>query len=506
MFSGVWEGKEIAYYENPDKMILTIIYDRKGDQPAWMILLMTRFFTVKGNASNFNTEFPGNSILIDKHTSTFKGSYLAITTDPVYVKFTPRNLINETEKLSADLENKAIEARRLSNNYQIDLVDLRHASEEVIREVFGEPLALPTSIVRKPGPGTVSQVVTGELHLGLDNEGEKAKEQIQSVLLTTIIGAQEEGRRIAQVILEDCILNGVSSVVFDVNETYSEIETPNSDITEYETYGITVDPIGLPVRKFIPGTDMFVDLTLLDGKIFSDIIGIGNPKTVDLINQVLSTNKLTNLKQLIDELATHRSEEGKYFAARGIRALKLTNSLYPNIFSGHVEVKDLIAPWLKKMGRISLVDLKGVNSFIVKGMIYTVLRTLRDHYKDELATNKLKVEILIEYPEVVSGRGGTLEKEISSISKECTDLGVGLIVLTDNELDVSKELSDMSTLKIVIEKENEVTVVEHSKNPYRAYIRPTLSKVKNATKPAPVAAPAAPAPAPPPAPAAPEQK
>ncbi|MCD6522151.1 MAG: hypothetical protein J7K68_00220 [Candidatus Diapherotrites archaeon] len=475
IFSGVWAGREVTYHENPEKKLLMMIYDRKGDEIKGVVMIMTRFFILDGNPSNFAFKTNANVVVIEKNTPTFKGTFVAVSTDPKYVVFSPRNLINEAQSLYSELEKKSAEVRHASLSYPIKLIDLQFAKVEQIHEILGEPLAIPVTTVRKVGPKTVITSSAEHIRIGLKRDGGAAEELVQSTLLAVIIGDEEERKHAMRIILEGNILNGISTVVFDTADKYDKIDAPNPDTTQFSEYGLHVDPIGMPVRRFIPGADMFIDLSLLDGELFGNISSAGNGKAIEMIGKILQSKNIGTMEELIDALEQTKEKENKYYAARAVRICKLLDMLYPRLFDGKMDPKEIVAPWLKKMGRVAIFNAKGFEKNIVKGVIYTVLKTVYESYKHEISSHEIKVEIFIEEPDVVKGKGERIDKEINTLIKLSSEYGIGICISVKNELDVDKEILENATMKIQCIGGNEVVIQEQSKKPYRARLRPTLS-------------------------------
>jgi hypothetical protein len=471
LLSGTWSEKEIAYYENPDKQLLILIFDRAGSSVKGMVLMLARFFAVEGNATNLAEALKNNTVLLQKHTPLFKGSFLGMVTDPKYIRFTPRELITAVDETYLEMEKLSTQARSESANYNVKLVDIKYSAPEGVQELFGEPLALPSIVVRKAGPQMMMPVVTGKAHLGMTTEGEKAEETLQSFLLTIVTGKQRA--QAIRILLESCVTNGVSTIVFD-DGLYSKVDQPNTNTTEFSAYKVDSDPMGMPVRKFKPGTDMFIDLTVMDKDTFSEATGIGKGITTDLIGHLLD-KKVKTLKELKEKLSAEKEKEALYYAMRGIRICNLFDILAPGLFSGRVESTEIVAPWLKKMGRVALVDIRGMDAQLIKGLAYAIMKSIYNDYKKEYSSNEMKVAVILDKPGLTSGEGGVLEKKIVELAKLSQTMGIGVIVASENPLDIEKELLENSTARIDAFEGNEASVQMQGKRAYRARLRPALS-------------------------------
>lgn len=446
-----------------------MIYDRRGEAVRGMVFFMVKLFSIEGKVGSFSDALEENSVVIQKKTPTFTGNFLALMTNPEYVKFLPRDLIGATEKHFDELEKKSVEARKKSADFEVKLVEARYSELEKTNELFGEPLALPSVVVRKEGPGLVSKQATGRIHLGINLEGGKTEEQAKAFLLTTVYGP--ETTLALHVLMEGCLLNGISGVVF---EGFKNIETPNKNTDDYSKYGIDVDPLGMPVRKFRPGSDFFIELGLLNKELFGDITGSGQGKAIELIGKALEKKPL-GLNQLIEALVGIKEEENKYFAARAIRICRLLDLAYPGLFDGKLEPKEIVAPWLKKMGRIAIIDTRNTRPSIKKGIIYSTLKTLYENYRKEFAGPNIKVIVIVSEKDLF-GKGTTsLDRETNALLKMVGEYGIGVCINAENEMDIDPEIKQNSTMQIQTMESNNASIKEHTKKGYRIKLRPTLS-------------------------------
>jgi len=469
LLSGVWSGKEISYHENPEHELLVMIYDHRGDAIRGMVFFMVKLFSIDGKVGSFADALEVNSVVIQKKTPTFKGSFLAIMTDPEYIRFTPRELISAAERHFDEMEKKSAEARKKAGDFSIKLIEQRYAQLDKTNELFGEPLALPSLVVRKEGLGLSSKQPKGRVHLGITLDGKKSEEGIGSFLLTTVFGP--DTKRALHVIMEGCLLNGVSGVTFG---GFEKAEVPNKNTDDYNKYGIDVEPLGMPTRRFWPGSDFFIELGLLNKELFGDITGAGQGKATELIGKVLK-KKPTKMSQIIQELMATKEEENKYFAARGVRVCRLLDLAYPGLFNGKLEPKEIVAPWLKKMGRIAIINTKSLRPSIKKGIIYATIKTLYESYKREFASNAMKVLIVVGEKDIY-GKGRTvLDRETNSLLKLIGDYGIGVCIDAKSAMDIDADIRQNATMQIQTMEANSASVKEHTKRPYRIKLRPTLS-------------------------------
>lgn len=431
---------------------------------------MAKFFVVEGNASELAYSLE-NTIFIQKRTPIFKGAFLGVVTDPTYIEYTPRHLINETARLYQALDEKSAEIMRRSGDYSIRLVSVEFA-EDKAKELFGEPLALPSVVIRKLGPKTVMETPVGKVVLGLDLQGKPVNEDIRSFALTIIVG--EKTKLAAHLIIEGFILNGIPSLIFDKKGEFIHVDEPNRQATDLQKYGQELEPLSLPMRRFVPGSDVFINLSALNEKLFANIVGIKQGKTTELIGKVLSEKSIKDLEELSAKLEEFTKEDEKYYAARAMRICKLLENTYPGVFNGSVEPNELLAPWMKRIGRVALIDLRGMDSRIIKGIIYSVLTVLYEKLKKESSSEEVRIVVVMEQPESMD-EVEYIDKEITALMKLCSSYGMGICLRTRTEKQVDSDLVMNATAKLQHVGEREVSIHLQTKKPYRVKLRPPLS-------------------------------
>ena len=205
----------------------------------------------------------------------------------------------------------------------------------------------------------------------LANEGKLTKEPVRSFSLTIVVG--KDTKKATQIVMEGCVLNGVPGLIFDSKGEFSGMDEPNPNVEELAKYGPEVEPLSMPVRKFSPGKDIFIDLKAINERIFADIAGLAEGKTVELIGRALSGKNVEKLEEIEKKLREFSREEERYYAGQAIRICKLLDQVYPNLFNGSIDPNEITAPWMKRIGRIALVDVSGVDPRATKGIILSLI-------------------------------------------------------------------------------------------------------------------------------------
>ena len=463
ILSGNWGGIDISYYENPDKEVLVVIFDKKGEKIAGIVMLLSRFFIPSGNATSVVDAMQGNAVYIKKKTNTKKLDYVAVVTDPLYSNFKPAEITMNFNKLWNSLQENAAKMRESARKANVVLTELKNANQEQIHAVFGEPLALPTVIMRKPGEGTSLEIKTGMANLGIKQTGEKAEETVQNFILSILTG--KTIGRMLQVIIEEGVLNGITVVLFDENNSFENINKPNSDMKDFEKFGL-FQPMGMPVRTIEPGIEAFIEIPFFSSEFLSTLLGSGKD-TIPVLDEAMKSNP-DNLKDLEDSIES--KELKKYVDARMLRVLKLVEREHGDLFKGKNDAREILAPWLKKMGRVSYVKLGNLPDALKAGIVYSVVKSIHRFMRSEAPRKELQSMSVLEYK-----TGNKLFSETEKTLKVLLGYGHGSLFYARDDLDFDEEIKENARIKIhTLDKDSAVVKVPGKKE-YRLSIRPTLS-------------------------------
>ncbi len=461
--TGNWDGIDISYYENPDKEILIFIFDKRGSKILGAVMLAARFFLVQGDASKLVDKFSeGNVIYLKKRTPTVKLDYLAVVSDPIYAEFKPADIIRKFNKVYSSLSDTSSELRKLARQQNLILTELRNANEEEVHRLFGEPLALPTVIVRKPGEKTMLEMKTGKMNLGLKVTGEKAQEIVQNLILSVIVGSQR--KKIIQVLIEEAVLNGVTVVLYDEDGSFANINKPNPSMEDFEKFELS-QPMGMPTRVMEPGIEIFIEFEHYGKEELAELLGVTG-ECVKILEDALKTHPETieDLANAIDSVKIK-----KYPHERVLRILKYIENEYGDLFRGKNDAREILAPWLRKMGRVTYIKLEELPEILREGVKLCVTKSIHRFLKSELPRREVTSLSIIEV------RKGKIYEEYLKTLKLLTSYGHGLLLCGDNEIDMDKDCLESAKIRIDTVSENEAVIKVHGKKPYRIKVRPTLA-------------------------------
>ncbi len=470
VLTGSWGGINVTYYENPDKELLMTIFDKKADKIAGMVILLAKFFIPHGDTNRLIEKFSGNLVHVKKKTPNLLLDYLGLVTDPIYIEFDSKKIINKINKAYLALQDQARDMRKLAREYQIPVIELKNANEEVIHRLFGEPLALPTLIVRKPGQGTMLEMKVGKMKLGLKVTGEIAEEPVQNLGFTIISG---ESDKVTRVVIEEAILNGVTVVVFDKDGSFAAMRNPSQTTKDYEKFELS-QPMGMPIRKMEPGIEVFIEPEFFDNKCWAEFLGL-DKETSDVLNVIIK-EKPETLKELMEKIENVKPK--KFIHERLAMLVNYLNTFYGDLFREKSDGRELVAPWLKKIGRLTCVDVSGLEDNFRNAIMLSVVKAIERFLKSEMPSKELKSVSVVD----ISPNTGPLFTELKQTLKVLSaNYGHGFVCRTNKENWVEDDMLQASTLRIVGVNENESIIISRGKKPYRIHVRPTLSSFEKAS-------------------------
>lgn len=471
IFYGEWTGYNINLYENPDKLTLILIYDKgKERETKGVIVLLNKYFVVEGDPSKFAEGLGGYSLVFGKYHPTFKTTYLIIGSGPQYSE---EEIVSETvDKAFSIVEKKSEEVMEKSKTFGVNVTELKHAKEEFSARLFSEPTLLPGLVFRE----TPEKVAEKGVILGKKLDGSMAEENIRNFMSTVVVGKDEQVIQNMYVVLENCVLSGITGIVFDNFESFKNMGSPNTSFN-YEEFP-NLQPIGMPLKNLEPG-QVSIDLNMIDSKSFREILGVPEKEgeytgkiAGDVMDDVIEKKGFKKLSDLEEKLLSIQEEEKRFHVYRAIRWVKILEKMYPDLFGGKLDPRGIVSTYLKSMGSIVRINTKGLPLKMQKLLIYSTMRSLQE----EAASRGIRAIICIpDAKKIVSKKPkGEMDIRILEVFSR-TGEGVGFCIGADHDIDINPEIVHDASMRITYVSGNEAAVKIRGGRPYRVKIRPRLS-------------------------------
>jgi len=480
IFSGKWTDYQVHFYENPDKITLMLIEDKKEGTIRGSLAIAYKTYVVEGESSVFAEKVPGNTIVLEKHYPSFKGNYLILSPGPKYVK------VGESMNMAMDdmfrkLEEISEKVQEESAAFDIRVIPLKNAGEEYADRLFSEPFLLPSTLIRKavatPQPTEVKTMA--KALLGRRITGELADENIQSFASTIIVGNSKQQKDAAHVILENCVLTGITAIILDEDKEFTSMGAPNKRFNQQEYPNL--QPIGMPLNNLEIGK-INVNINQLKAEQFRELLEIPRnekgpgEEAAKMIDQATETHTETysSLKGMEEEILSNAPDAKKFHAYRAIRIIRTIHKAYPNMLSGKIDLNVLVSPYLKRVGSIIRVDVSQYPPLIRRALALSILKSLYEKYKAELSSRELKV--LAFLPTGTDYVTDTpIGREIKNILLDSVNYGVGACMGIEHEEEIDATTLKNASMIIKFTSEREIAVKEVHSRPYRAKLRDRLS-------------------------------
>ena len=235
-----------------------------------MVFVLDKFYVAEGDPSRLCTALGGYNLVFDKVYPTFKKKYLVLSSGPKYSKADNEEIASSLQEIFNVIEDQSERTSELSRSFGVDLTELKYAHEEDVEKLFSEPILMPA--INVPGTGEkVASRITSKTLLGKKSTGEKAEENVQSFLTAIMVGSKKERKDMAHVIMENCVLSGITAILFDDDKTYERIASPNKAF-DYKSFP-DIQPIGMPLKNLDIG-EVGIDINMFTPEMFREIIGI----------------------------------------------------------------------------------------------------------------------------------------------------------------------------------------------------------------------------------------
>lgn len=474
---GQWGKYPVALFQNPDKLLMLVLFEKKGDQVTGMVMMLKRVFVVDGELGKFMQAQKREVTLVEKFSKDYSGRYLVISSTPVYARYTQDELIENVKKHYLELDGLAKITLEMAAGYGFKIRDLSKASEEEAQLFLGDPLSLFSYSVAGGAPGAAGEAALKipRFQLGVNKEGEEYELKMDSLFAVCVVGGARSNRlHVVHVLCEAALYNGVPVMVFDSSGAFKGLALPNNDSSKYAQFKLAGSPAGFPFKGFVLGENLFIDLGNTDSNLFLKTFGLEKTEFASIIKAVHSQIKgsasslgdlasaLNNLKESKDMLL--------FNIKRASRCIQVIQKVYPSLFNKVIS-QDLTQPWHDATGRACHVDLSRYPIEVQKLAINTLLQGI-------VIPPTASLQLLLAFEPDASA----LAEEIAFALDKFKKQGVGIAVNVEHELDF-KQLGDMEAVIEVIN--DEAVAKEKGEKQARFSVRPTYSLCTENAPPAP---------------------
>lgn len=484
VFKGMIEGHSTEVYSNNKDLFLSMVFDEKNGKIQGALIEFFKVFNVEGPLEEFIETLPKDALSFNIHSQEKTFKFFILMAGPTYALYNEDDMINETNDLLKKLESTTKIILDVSKVYDLKIIPLDKAKEEDKQAFYAMPiisLLLHPVIKARVGEEVIIREkprIVGEILLGKSKTGQLIREPFEFFFKSLVLqGKPEERSHALNVLLESAILSSISCIVFEFSNEFDGLSYPAEDNKELRNAEIPLEPIGMPVKEFIAGTDFSVDLSLVEPETIIEMFGLGDTPAAKSIMKALQEKKASNINELIAyiKMLSVDDEFNEFQKKKAIRILKLIELIYPNFFNGKINTSEMIKAWHKGLGKANIIKIQALDErqklFIIHSLIKTISMQL---------TNEIKTMLFM--PEankiIASAKKMLIQEKIKEELLNCSKKGLGFVLSAKTDLDLPKEIIEESNARINIVEERDAGIVIKGLKQYRIILRPCLSNAK----------------------------
>lgn len=471
MVSGQWAAYPITIYQNPDKVLLLVLFDKEADKVKGLLVLMRKALVVDGELSKFLVSQKRELTLIEKFSKDYIARFLLVGASPAYIAYSQAGLVRAVRVQYGELEALTKIASEIASTYGIVSKELKDATEEQAQILLGDPFALLAYSPLPSGAGAISREGMGagggiggaRVQLGIDRMKQPVVARLDSLRSVLVVGESEEKRLHAlHALVENALLNNVPCMVFDTSGAFSGLSLPNKDSSAFEAFKMTAIPLGFPFKSFELDKGLFVDLSLVSSDLFLSTFSLEKCELAPLLKRAYDAKKqsLASLGDLVLELSNtpEDADFSRYAINKAVRAIEVVQKAHPGLFAKNLST-DVTMPFQGNVGKVIYLNLYGQTPNIQNLVIQSILQPF-------YASRTPNLSLFLVF-----------EKDAKHLAPEVQDglhtlaqAGFGFGVQTQNEMDVKIDAG----MKVELIGE-EAVMAERGEKQKRLVIRPGYS-------------------------------
>ena len=492
MFEGKFQEMDVEIYINTESVILILIFEKEGDEVKGAIVELYKVFYSVGETETFTETLPREVILLTKHDEKETMRFFMLGSKPNYVDWKENEFIKEVDTHLKRLKTSSEMIKDVSKAYELTLKEVQECPDHIKEAFFSQPLLIPitsTSSHFSVSEGTLSEIpkslTKGEIILGLTKDKKRVIEPLALFTkLAVTEGKKEERRHVMHIIAESCLLSGITPIILDWHNEYLGLHEASKDEEKLQKYKVGAEPIGFPVKVFSLGKELVIDLSVTNPKGFVNTFGIGSNKSAESIIAIMQNEKPTGLKDLIDKTSKIQPDESLsiYEIYRTQRILKLIDSMYEGLFEGKNNMEDISKSSSGKIGRASVLNLKGTDERTAKLVVQNIFNGMLAYYTEKGSSSLKSILIWPSADSLLATKEESiLANDISQIIPKLNDYGIGFCLEIPDFVDTKEDVKQSIETRINIVKDNDVGVQLKGRKSYRVFVRPGLSKISEST-------------------------
>lgn len=482
VFRGNLEGFEYEAKMNGNGFLVSLIYEKKGNDINAVIAEVFKVLYAKGDVLAFLKHIPKRTMLVSVHTEEKTHQFLLVDSGPEYIAYN-ENVVNaKLDATIARVSSLASLFKQVSVAYDTDLIEIEECDEETKAAFFTIPIVnlIVAPITKKVSRAEVIEVSHGEIQLGITKAGAVVKEPFDFFERTLVFGSTWPERAHAlHVIAESAMLSDLSLIIFDWEDAFRGLHNPNPNEDELKKYKVELNAVGFPIKVFKVGDELKVYVEHIDADALIELFGIGNTIAAQVIAETIKRGNFKTFdelkKKILDIEETPKITPFKKREAQ--RILELMEDIYPGFFSESVPLEEITKKWARGVSRANILLFSKEDMRKNMLALQTITKALKSHFKEKGETDKLRAVIIFTDSNMTipKFRAGHTNNVIAADLAEMTKYGCGLIIECSDRVNINDNITKLTMSTIGIITGNDAAVVIENRKNYRVLLRPGLS-------------------------------
>ncbi len=469
LISGKYEDYDISIYQNPDRDIFTVVVDKDEEgNPRGLVVIMYRAFLVDGDIQTLMNGLKEKTTAIIKKRKGETYKFLLLQEGPKYIGLKKSELADALSRLGNAIYADSTLLRKVAVAMSIPVTHIRDIPARTAALLLAEPIVIP-NLLGHPGGIVASPEFAKVLPVGKTHDGTVVKESIFDFARTVVLGEHEKARKqMLAIIAENAMLSGIPVIILTQHpERYKKMNEPSdANLSEYG-----VHTMGFPANQWKLGEDYFIDINTVDPRALAEALGISSD--IKAYNEIVAAIHSAGGNAVKIGDLIKKEDKMKFHTLRALRICA-----HEERTRGEIYGKNDVTPLIEAgdIGHAKILHVKDDphSKTAVQSLLEGLLRFLESRGKSK----RLRALIIVDDGERILPRiNEPIQDALLNTIIELREYGVGFAADAPSEAEIAKKILDLAETNIKTVSEDEVGVRIVTKRPYRAKLRPLISKI-----------------------------
>ena len=488
VFEGRFQSHEIEILTNPEQIFIVSIFEKTGEEIEGVVMQAFYVYSAVGESETFVESLKQEAITLSRHDGKRTVQFLAVGGNQSYAKAVEEDVLKLADQLIGEVKESTSKMEDVAKSFDLQLTRLEKCSSAVKQAFFSQPMIIPMLAREKrvieleKEEAIIEEGIGGNAAiLGMTKDGKHVKEPLQMFQRTLVAdGTKEQRINFVRIIVESYLLANIPVIIIDDGLDFLGLGIPTKNVSELQSHGVDIEPIGFPIKEFEPGTNLNVNLNVLSAEGILELFGCNEKESEKILSKALEKKDINSIQELIERIEALDENSNLFLKKRVERIVKLADSLYPKMFAGKNNIDEIAKSWYKKIGRASIVKVNSLDPRALIFVLNSISNELVDFFGRQPETGKPRM--LLAIPNIADAfalKKNSLQQDFVKALAEMKGHGIGFVAGSERRSDLDKELLQIMETKAGIVGENDIALdLPNSKN-YRIIPRPSISRSKN---------------------------